>query len=577
MAEFNPNLSRLVLLGKQRSEFFISLTVGLLAAGLFLLGLHSYGMLDPTDSFFVEAPREMLVRGHYLTPMINYDDWFDKPAFPFWLIILSYKCFGVSAWAARIPSALSGMILIVVTAASVNKLLGTRQAVFAALVAMTCPLFMIVGRSALTDEPLACLVGVSLLGFARALVVRNRELLVTAYIALALSILCKGPIGAIIVAGSIVLFLILESWHNHSASNNSNGHSSWTVLDSAMTKWLRPWLGIILIVVIAAPYYLIVHATTGGAFTRDFFLRQNVGRFEGLVNHQQPFWWYLPVFLVGYFPWSIYLLFSFPLWLRLWRRRGWTTRQRMFVFAWAWLTFVMILFTVIPTKLPTYIVSITPAFAIIVAGYVDLLIRLRKKMPIFAVGSLLLVAGLCLAVAGLLLLAWPGSSIIPASWSKGVPEEFPLLALAASLIVLPLAIFQLYLAQLKRTLAALSVQALISYLMLLLALPTGFFLYYRYHQLPIDRLVSIAKSRDANLATLFNSVPSAIYRFDHHIPILESVQDVALFAKSPGSPHLLLATENCLKIPELQAKKHMVAQSGKWYLISVEDFLLPRR
>src|ERR1700733_2189326 len=127
----------------------------LLSAPAFLLGLGSYGMLDPTDSFFVEAPKEMLERAHFLTPLFNYADWFDKPAFPFLLIVLSYKIFGVGAWAARLPSALSGIALVLFTAAVTRNIVGSRIAWLSGIILAACPIFVIVGRCALTDEPLS--------------------------------------------------------------------------------------------------------------------------------------------------------------------------------------------------------------------------------------------------------------------------------------------------------------------------------------------------------------------------------------------------------------------------------------
>src|SRR5277367_1919176 len=103
-------------LQKPSRLFFFGILLAV-TAPVFLVGLGSYGMLDPTDSFFVEAPKEMLEQGHFLTPLFNYADWFDKPAFPFLLTVVSYKMFGISTWAARLPSALSGIALVLLTAA----------------------------------------------------------------------------------------------------------------------------------------------------------------------------------------------------------------------------------------------------------------------------------------------------------------------------------------------------------------------------------------------------------------------------------------------------------------------------
>src|SRR5262249_50985575 len=135
----------------------------------FLPGLGTYKMLDPTDSFFVETGREMLFAHHYLTPLFNYTDWLDKPAFPFLLIVASYKVFGVNEWAARLPSALSAVALTMCTYSSAARMLGRRVGVLAGLILAACPLFCAVGHLALSDEPLSLFLGIALLGFAQAL------------------------------------------------------------------------------------------------------------------------------------------------------------------------------------------------------------------------------------------------------------------------------------------------------------------------------------------------------------------------------------------------------------------------
>ncbi len=131
----------------------------------FLPALGAYRMLDPTDSFFVEAAREMLELSHYVTPVINYTDWLDKPALPLICIIASYRIFGINEWAARLPSALSAVILVLFTFAAAKRLTGLRTAFYASLILCTSPLFLIVAHVALTDMPLTMFVGISMLAF----------------------------------------------------------------------------------------------------------------------------------------------------------------------------------------------------------------------------------------------------------------------------------------------------------------------------------------------------------------------------------------------------------------------------
>jgi 4-amino-4-deoxy-L-arabinose transferase-like glycosyltransferase len=574
-------LSELFTLNKLTTPLLCGVLL-ILACLVFLPGLGSYGMLDPTDSFFVEAPREMLSQHHYLTPLFNYVDWFDKPAFPFLLIVASYKVFGISAWAARLPSALSGIAIILCTALTASRIAGVRAGLFSALVLMTCPLFLIVGHSALTDEPLALFVTISMLGFAQVLILEDSKFLLPAYVALSLAILCKGPIGLVIVVGSLVSYSALIYWHQrqrHSSISSANslslppGTGSTGISDGFLemragkpalpvvgemhhAPKMHFWVGTAVILVLACPYYLIAHATTSGAFTREFFLHQNIGRFEGTVNHQQPMWFYLPIFLAGYFPWTIIFLAALPQLKQLWQVHVWTRRQRLLVLSLLWLVFVFVLFSFIPTKLPTYIVPLSSAFALITGIYLDLFARVKstKVFGAFALGSLVL------SLAAI---------ILAPKLVKEVPGMPPLVtAIAGSGAAFSLAqIWCLRKGKFKQSLKTLFLS---TYLIVAFSIPFGFYGYYITHQRPIDALVLLAKSKRVNLATLFNSVPSAIFVFNHRIPMLQSMPAVKEFSRSEGSPHWLLATRNCLAIGELHAREHIIANKGKWYLISVD-------
>jgi len=539
-------------LQKPSRLFFFGILLAV-SAPVFLLGLGSYGMLDPTDSFFVEGPKEMLERSHFLTPLFNYADWFDKPALPFLLIISSYKAFGVSAWAARLPSALSGIALVLLTAAATRRILGSRTAWLCGLVLAACPIFVIVGRCALTDEPLSLLVGASLLWFAQALIKGDRTASLWAYAAVALAIVCKGPIGLVIVLGSLITFAGLEWWHSSRQLTTLNVYPS----------LLRPWLGALILLVVACPYYVFAHITTNGDFTNEFFFHQNLGRFEGTVNHQQPFWWYIPVFFGGFLPWTVFLIASAGYLKRIWQKRVWTRRQRLAIYSLAWLGFVFVSFTLVPTKLPTYIVPLSPAVAILVGIYLDFLVRVGKSKVFFVFA----LSVLAVSFVPLALLPW---------FMPTVPLALPTMVIATVVLVI-FAVLQIGRVRRRQLREAMTGQILSVLFALIIMMPAGFRYYYATHQLSIDRLVSLAREKNANLATLFNSVPSAIFAYDHRVEMLQSLQEVETFAQTGPSPHWLLATQNCLQMPELAATKRLIAHEGKWYLLSVDDFNLQKK
>jgi 4-amino-4-deoxy-L-arabinose transferase-like glycosyltransferase len=513
-------------------------------------------MLDPTDSFFLEAAREMLELTHYVTPLINYSDWLDKPAFPFICIIESYKIFGISEWAGRLPSALSGLFLVLYTFLVAKKFIGLRAAFFTCLILCSSPLFLIVAHVALTDMPLTMFIGVSLLAFAQALILKDKKSFLLAYFALALAVLCKGPIGLILVMASLALYLLFTM-------------PSLSFRESlAKVKLLHLPVGLLIVIVVCLPYYILAHCTTGGAFTNAFFLRQNLGRFAGVVNHQEPFWFYLPVFLGGYFPWTFFLLASVPGLKRVWARRLVDSkRQAITAFCLSWLFVVLALFTIVPTKLPTYIVPMSPALAIIVSINLEALILLKRRLKL----SILILIILLTSAAGIAVL----DKILraPATGISSLTGT-DLLFCAGGSVLLMGQIASLFYLKKKLILRAVRLLCFSTYLGTAILVPLGFCRYYQSQQAGLTGLIELAKAKNANLATLFCLIPSATYCYKNKVSVINSLAEISAFCNAGHSPHWLLTMKNCFAIPELHANRHIVAHDGKWYLLSLEQYLV---
>lgn len=536
------------------------LAVIFMAIICFLPGLNSFGALDPTDSFFLEVSREMVECHHYITALFNYNDWLDKPTLPFWLIIIAYKLLGVSAWAGRLYAAFSGIILVIATYFFALRMIGRRAAILSAVILCTSPLFLIVGHVALSDEFLSMLFGISMLYIGTALATDKGKVSLFAYVFLGLAILAKGPIALVLALGSIGLYLIVVS-------------DSWNKAKEQLLL-LRPLTGMIILLLLCLPYYYCAHVVTSGAFTEQFFLRQNIGRMEGTINHHEPIWFYLPVFLAGYFPWSFYLLSGMPWLKRLFTFRfQLTQRQRFIIFSFCWLLFVAFLFTLVPTRLPTYIVPFSPALAIITAAYLDALIQAKanKTLAINASGMrraeniMILLPPLLAAFGSLITLGLIiGWQILTGTFLVIIGSTLIIIA------VLSLRSFWLLWAQ-QYTKGMVSV-CLVSIFACAILVPSSFQWFYNNRQAMIMRIISVIKERNGSVATLFSPVPSTIFYLHHQVPNIDSLAQLPAFCQAGKMPHFLLASRNCLKIPALEAKNHTIASDGKWYLLSVDGF-----
>ena len=523
--------------------FFITVV----AALSFLPGLGTYPMLDPADSLFMEAAREMSQLKHYITPLLNYVDWLDKPALPFLLIVACYKIVGTNEWAGRLPAALSGIVLVVYTYWSTAKILGQRCALISAVILSASPLFLGVGHVALSDGPLAAFFGVAMLSFAQALICLHKKSLPAAYGSLALAILCKGPIALVLSAGIIVTYLIISS------------QSLWEILERIKT--LKIGVGLLVLIAGCLPYYALAHATTHGAFTYAFFLQQNIGRFVGTVNHQEPFWWYLPIFIGGFFPWTVCLLTAGPWFKSIWNARKSASQENSFLlFLSVWVLFILALFSAIPTKLPTYIVGVSPGFAIITAAYLQHVIDSNRVRPLLITLPILLISA--------------GLGFISLKWLMSSHFQLNLCTWTAAGITLSLLILYAILLIKASPLPAVSSLIAAAYLGCALLVPLLFCQFYEIHQAGLNCLIKIAIKKNGHLATLFSPIPSAIFLCQRPITNLNSLSEIDTFCKNNSPPLLLIASKNCLHIPELNVPAHtLAAANNKWYLISLDSYL----
>ncbi|WP_052638515.1 ArnT family glycosyltransferase, partial [Kamptonema sp. PCC 6506] len=172
------------------------------------------------------------------------------------------------------------------------------------------------------------------------------------YILIALAILSKGPVGIVlpvIIIGSFTLYLgnVREIWQEMCL--------------------LR---GILIILAISLPWFILVTLANGEAYIDSFFGYHNFQRFTQVVNrHGAPWYFYFLVVLVGFAPWSIYLPCAIAR-LRFWQRSYWCRQPRkaqLGLFVFCWFACIFGFFTVAVTKLPSYVLPLMPAAAILVA------------------------------------------------------------------------------------------------------------------------------------------------------------------------------------------------------------------
>lgn len=371
---------------------------------LFFFGLGAFGLVGADEPRYAQIAREMLTRHDWVVPTLNGSPWLEKPVLLYWKMMGSYKIFGVEDWAARLPAAFHATGLVLVMFFFMRRFRSGSELDAALITASTAGMIGF-ARAASTDMLLSATLCVALLAW-WAWHQTDRKLWLAAFYALvAAGALAKGPVApalAVLVVG-IYAFVRRDS-----------------------KIFLRSlWLpGFALFFLIALPWYLAVERKVP-EFFRVFFLEHNLARFStNLYQHSQPFWYYIPVFLLATLPWTVFTLpalvdSALAFWKELRSNRSeitpeatapgvaisgvtqvGATHDDLPVFFFVWIVVTILFFSISRSKLPGYILPAIPPAAVLTADY----LHRRQVIPRLQLALHSLLCGVLLA--GALLAPW---------------------------------------------------------------------------------------------------------------------------------------------------------------------------
>jgi 4-amino-4-deoxy-L-arabinose transferase-like glycosyltransferase len=400
-------------------------TLILLSGLLFFLGLGSMGLTDRDEGRNAEAGREMLETGNWVSPTFNYEPRFAKPALVYWLMSLSYRWLGIDEFAARFPSAAFGAVLIVLQYLFVSRFCGAAVGLLSALMLLLNIEMIGLSRMALTDGVLICFTTLSLYSFWLGFHGRQNERgwRWMCYLAMGMATLAKGPVGFLVPLVTIAPYLTVTK------------------------QWRRFWhegtpvAGLLLFALVALPWYLVMWSLHGAQYAASA-QANTVGRFlSPMEGHGFTILFYVPVLLLGFFPWSGWLPFAWYQAYRSWREDGGaigisrdaqkstpvvpastshSATASLEWFAAAWVFGVFMFFTLSSTRLAHYIGPLFPAAALLTAMYWHRTLHDVQTKGRRASIHTMMIMGFILAIG---LASLP--SLYP-SFAGGLVKEFPL-------------------------------------------------------------------------------------------------------------------------------------------------------
>lgn len=368
---------------------------------------------------YAEIPREMAVSGDWTTPRLNGFKYFEKPALQYWATATAYSLFGQHHWTARLWTALTGFLGIVAVYLAGRRLFGPQAGLYSALVLASSLLYVGMGHMNTLDMGVAFFMGLGLCAFllaqhAGASRRENALWMHVVWASLALSVLSKGLIGLVLPGAVLVLYTLIKR-------------------DWGLWRRLHLLSGLALFFIISAPWFVAV-SLANPEFFHFFFIHEHFERFLTKVHRRdEPGWYFFPILALGILPWLIPAVSAL---LGAWKSEGGKRDFQPGRFLLIWAVFIFFFFSISGSKLPSYILPIFPALALLTGRY---LADMRDKTLFWQIlpMTLLALAGLWLSARAVNLAGDEGSRQAYAQYGRWAAwtAAFWLAGLVAGLVL----------------------------------------------------------------------------------------------------------------------------------------------
>jgi 4-amino-4-deoxy-L-arabinose transferase-like glycosyltransferase len=345
----------------------------LILATLYLCYFHNLGaigLIGPDEPRYAWIARDMVESGDWITPRLYGKPWFEKPVLYYWAAALNFKLFGISEVSARLPSAFAALMATLAIAWLALRIYGPWTARWLLLLLPTTVGMIGFSHAAATDMPFAAALTVAMVFAAVILgLTRNPQsppTRQTPWVAmiflgffLGLATLAKGPASIVLSGGGVLLWAAFtKRWRD-------------------AFRCLHP-VAIASFCLTTLPWYILC-SRRNPDFFRVFIIEHNFKRYlTPEFQHIQPFWFYVPILLVAFAPWTLALIWSVvPGVPRTWSQPRPSDANLLLL---CWAIFCLLFFSISKSKLPGYILPAIPAIALLLAhSYVHLVPRSKKS------------------------------------------------------------------------------------------------------------------------------------------------------------------------------------------------------
>jgi 4-amino-4-deoxy-L-arabinose transferase-like glycosyltransferase len=310
------------------------------------------------ENFYLESTQEMLETGDLITPRYMGRERFEKPILFYWIILSSFKVFGVSWFTARLPSILFGGFSALLIFAIANLLFKDKRiGLFAALFSATTGLFYRYARLAVPDMSLIFFITLALYYFVRLYKDRQEsKAALLFFVAIALAFLVKGPVGSIIPLLIAVIFCVIKRERPIGLGTLS--------------------IGIAVFVLMIVPWFYFIYKIHGGAYISHIWNREILQRLGSgynsafITKYFKGLFFYVCAFIYSFIPYSFFVPVGFINSFSLLSKRFSSNRHRgsendAHLFLVLWIAVIFFFFTFVAEKRAWYLLPLSPPVSIL--------------------------------------------------------------------------------------------------------------------------------------------------------------------------------------------------------------------
>lgn len=342
--------------GSGLSPARITLAIMLLVfCGVWFSSLGTRALLTPDEGRYASLALQMAHTGDWVTPRLNGLLYFEKPPLQYWIGAIAFRLFGVSEFTARLWPGLAGFLTLLLVGFTARRLWGPAAGVRAFAIAASMSWIFANSHFLSLDTGLMFFLTLVLSAVlvanacAAGDVPQRRRWILLAWAAMAGAVLSKGLVGMAIPAA---VLLIVSLWRR----------------DAQLLKGMHWIPGLSILLALTLPWFVLV-SVRNPSFAQFFFIHEHFARYTSGVHHRLGAWWYfVPFLLCGMLPWTSTLPWLIePRRRLLAERRGIGNHDILVV----WCVFVFVFFSASGSKLPSYILPMFPALALLVTARLD--------------------------------------------------------------------------------------------------------------------------------------------------------------------------------------------------------------